>query len=222
MALVSGSEHINVLATSGVTPAIGSGGKAVAALSLSSASTASVLYPATTNLCLKAGCTLVVDQDYAGQLGFVGTPYSGAYVANSGAIASDPDYIRRVSFNVTRISFVQADGGLALEVPLPAGVPSKGMKMQQVVAFVDREGGSFFHEWSALFVCEGSQGDKLVFHYPRLQVCQSAAEMHITLAENWLVVQPFARFRALPIVDGNDGEQVLCYRSYYPGKATSI
>jgi hypothetical protein len=51
------------------------------------------------------------------------------------------------------------------------------MKVQAVTGFVDREGGSFFQEWSALFVMEGGQGERIFFHYPRLQALGSAAEV---------------------------------------------
>ena len=37
-----------------------------------------------------------------------------------------------------------------------------------MVAFVDREGGKFFQEWSALFVAEDESGGRVCFHYPRL------------------------------------------------------
>ena len=45
-----------------------------------------------------------------------------------------------------------------------------------MTGFVDREGGSFYHEWSALFVMQGSQGDRIFFHYPRLQSLVGAEE----------------------------------------------
>ena len=41
--------------------------------------------------------------------------------------------------------------------------------MSGVVGFCDREGSSFFQEWSALFVGEGQQGERVLWHYPRLQ-----------------------------------------------------
>jgi hypothetical protein len=46
---------------------------------------------------------------------------------------------------------------------------------------VDREGGSFYQEWSALFVMEGSQGERIFFHYPRLQTVASAQEAALPL-----------------------------------------
>ena len=217
MALSSGSEHMNVLAAGVLTTPVGSGGRAFPATVPTSASTASTLYlGTTTSPGLQAGQLLVVDEDYTGQVGFVGSPYSAACVSEPSAIGNDPDYIRRVSFNVARIDSVGSDGGLILDTPLPAGVPNQGMKIQQVIGFVDREGGSFFHEWSALFVYEGAQGDRLILHYPRLQSCQSAAEAATDIAGSWTAIQLASKFRALPVTDGNDGQQILCYRTYYP------
>ena len=66
--------------------------------------------------------------------------------------------------------------GLTLAEPLPGGAPAAGAKVQAVTGFVDREGGSFYQEWSALFVMEGSQGERIFFHYPRLQTMTGAEE----------------------------------------------
>ena len=56
-----------------------------------------------------------------------------------------------------------------------------GAKLQAITGFVDREGGSFYQEWSALFVMQGSQGDRIFFHYPRLQSMAGAEESAIPL-----------------------------------------
>jgi hypothetical protein len=217
MALATGSQHMNVLAAPMTASPIGSGAKATTAVGLAANSTAATLYlaaqPATP---VQAGAIVVVDADYSSQIGFVGTGISGGYVASAAAVGNDPDYARRVSFNVGRVIAVGADGGLQLATPLPAGTPLGTMKMQQLTGFVDREGGSYFHEWSALFVMEGVQGDRLFLHYPRLQTCQSAQEVSVPLAAPLAMVLPPAMFRALPVVDGNDGEQVVCYRTYQP------
>ena len=50
------------------------------------------------------------------------------------------------------------------------------MGVQRVVAFVDREGSSFFQEWSGLFVIVGETGGRACFYYPRLQVAASGVE----------------------------------------------
>ena len=90
-----------------------------------------------------AGQTVVVDADYSGQTGFVGTPVSGAYVKTA---LTDVDYVRRVSFNVAMVASVATTGlaGLTLVDALPGGAPVAGMKVQAIEGFVDREGGSFF------------------------------------------------------------------------------
>ena len=112
-----------------------------------------------------AGSIVAVDADYTGQTGYVGSPVAGAYVRQA---LTDVDYIRRVTFNVALVSQVTSTG-LTLAEPLPGGAPATGVKVQAVTGFVDREGGSFYQEWSALFVMEGSQGERIFFHYPRLQ-----------------------------------------------------
>jgi len=95
-----------------------------------------------------------------------------------------------------------------------------GDKLQTVTGFVDREGGSFYQEWSALFVMEGSQGERIFFHYPRLQTMASAEELATPLtgkdSDSLARVLLKGRFRALPAIDPLDGERVLCYRSFLP------
>jgi hypothetical protein len=171
---------------------------------------------------------VVVDVDYTGQTGFVGSPVSGAYVK---AALTDVDYVRRVSFNVARVASVATTGlaGLTLADALPGGAPvtgTGGMKVQAIEGFVDREGGSFFQEWSALFVMEGGQGERIFFHYPRLQSLGGAAEGSSLLAgrsgSTLARVLLEGAYRALPVVDPLDGERVVCYRSFLPAKAALV
>jgi len=67
---------------------------------------------------------------------------------------------------------------------------------------------------------EGSQGERIFFHYPRLQSVASAEEASISLdgkqkgtLERVLLK---GQFLALPVTDPLDGERVLCYRSFLP------
>ncbi len=220
MALSAGSEHMNVLAPAGVQPGSGSGAKAAAAAALASSSSAGMLYFAAPRaLNVQPGAVVVVDQDYSGQTGFIGSPVSAAYVSSPTAVGNDPDYLRRVSFNVGRVAAVGSDGGLQLTRPLMAGIPLATMKLQQVLGFVDREGGSFFQEWSGLFVMEGVQGDRLYLYYPRLQTCQPSQEEATAIAPPLQMIAPAGKFRALPVVDGNDNQQVVCYRTYTPASS---
>jgi hypothetical protein len=96
------------------------------------------------------------------------------------------------------------------------------MQVSQLVGFCDREGASFFQEWSALFVVPGAQGDRILYHYPRLQTTQGSAETEDALATPLGRVRLAGAFRALPVKDANDGETVLCFRSYLPAALRAI
>jgi hypothetical protein len=222
MALAAGSQHMNLIQPASGSTANGSGANGIAAVSVQAGSSAtSIVLNATDTTAFSAGCIVTVDVDYMGQTGFVGSGVSAAYVRSSAAVNNNPDYIRRVSFNVARVSQVTA-GGLQLAQPLLAGTPVSGMKVQPILGFVDREGGSFFQEWSALLVMPGEQGDRVIFHYPRLQAMQGAGESADTLTAPLERIALNASFRALPVTDSNDGEQVVCFRSFLPGSTTLI
>jgi len=219
MALAAGSQQMNLLRTAGGAAANGSGGVAAEAVALALAvgSTASSLnVGAVAASGFVVGDLVAVDVDYAGQVGFVGSGVSGAYVGSSASVGGDVNYVRRVSLNVGRVASI-AGGALQLEAPLLAGVPAGGMKISRLVGFVDREGGGFFQEWSGMFCMDGEQGDRVIYHYPRLQAMQGAAEMTEALAAPLEKVRLMGAFRALPVKDANDGAMVLCFRSYLPG-----
>jgi hypothetical protein len=194
----------------------------VPAVSLASGSTSTFLAMAASDAAgFAAGSLVTVDLDFAGQTGFVGSGVSAAYVSSASAVNNDPDYIRRVSFNVARVTS-SSSSGLQLAQPLLAGAPAANMRVQSIVGFVDREGGSFFQEWSALFVIDGQQGERILFHYPRLQSMAGPAESATALAPPLERLALSASFRALPVTDANDGEAVVCFRSYLPSPATLV
>jgi len=91
-----------------------------------------------------------------------------------------------------------------------------------LLGFCDREGASFFQEWSALFVLEGEQGDRVLVHYPRLQAMQGSAEALDSLSVPLERIRLAGAFRALPVKDTNDGETVVCFRSYLPAALREI
>ena len=217
MALTAGVQQMNVLATATGAAANGSGGAALAAVALGEGSTATSLAVGG----FAVGDLVVVDVDYAGTTGFVGSGVSGGYVKNAALAGNDADYVRRVSLNVGRVISVD-DGVVGLGAPLLAGAPSAAMKVSKVIGFCDREGGSFFQEWSALFVCDGQQGDRVVYHYPRLQASAGAAEANEALAAPLERVRLAGTFRALPVRDANDGELVVCFRSYLPAGMRAV
>jgi hypothetical protein len=222
MALAAGSQHMNLIVPAAGSTANGSGSKGVPPVNLATGSTATFLAMAASDAAgFPAGSPVTVDLDYTGQTGYVGSGVYAAYVTSAAAVNSDADYIRRVSFNVARVASSSATG-LQLAQPLIAGVPAAGMRVQPISGFVDREGGSFFQEWSALFVVDGEQGERILFHYPRLQSMAGPAESATALAPPLERIALSAAFRALPVTDANDGEQVVCFRSFLPSPAALI
>jgi len=217
MALATGSQHMNLLAPAAGSAFAADGAVAVPAVVPLSGSTAtSILLAPADALKFTAGSIVAVDADYAGQTGFIGSPVAGAYVRQA---LSDVDYIRRITFNVALVSQVST-GALVLAEPLPGGAPSSGAKVQALTGFIDREGGSFYQEWSALFVLEGSQQEWIYFYYPRLQATAGAEETSLALAakrqSSHSRIALKAQFMALPVTDPLDGERVVCYRSFLP------
>ncbi len=217
MALATGSQHMNLLASAAGAAPAADGAQATPAVTPQSGSTAtSILLAAADAAKFTAGCTVAVDVDYTGQTGFVGAPVAGAYVRQA---LTDVDYIRRVTFNVALVAQVTSTG-VTLAEALPGGAPAAGAKLQAVTGFVDREGGSFYQEWSALFVMQGSQGERIFFYYPRLQTTSGAEETAIPLSSKNQNGQSRVllkgQFLALPVTDPLDGERVVCYRSFLP------
>jgi hypothetical protein len=168
------------------------------------------------------GNLIAVDLDYEEQIGYVGSGIAAAYVSSAAAVNSDPNYVRRVTFNVGRVAELTSTS-VILAQPLLGGAPAAGASAQMVVAFVDREGGSFFQEWSALFVGEPESGGRVCFYYPRLSAGSAKTVTGKAVREELTVIaKPLsgialrASFLALPYTDTNDGQSVLCFRSYFP------
>jgi hypothetical protein len=214
LALSAGTQQMNLLKPASGAAAEGSGGTAVAAVALTSGSTATVLQLAPGDAAsFSVGELVAVDADYTGQTGYIGAGVSGAYVQTA---LTDVDYVRRITLNVGRIAAI-AGGAVTLEAPLLAGVPTSAMKVSSVVGFCDREGSSFFQEWSALFVAEGRQGERVLWFYPRLQTMSGIAEAQSSAVGGYETVRLAASYRALPVKDPVDGETVVCFRSYVAG-----
>jgi hypothetical protein len=203
MALACGAQQTNVL-KAGANPV------AVTAAS----STATFLSTPNGAGTIQAGDMIAVDMDYTGQTGYVGAGASAAYLATA-ITSGDLHWIRHMTLNVGRVTAVTATG-LQLAEPLLAGVPAQGMQAQSMVALQDREGGTFFQEWSGLFCMQGEQGDALFFYYPRLQTMAGPAETAVTITAPLSQILLNGRFVALPVLDPMDGSQVCCYRTYLP------
>ncbi len=165
MALAGGTQEMNVLATPQTSLPQGSGGVAIApsyALDGSSDYTV-VLDPAEMSK-YNIGDMIAVDLDYTGATGYIGTGAPAAYLATALDPGTHKDYTRRVTFNLSRVKSKTTNQlGLAQRL---IGSAQTGMGVQKVVAFVDREGGSFFQEWAVLFVVASDAGGRICIYYP--------------------------------------------------------
>jgi hypothetical protein len=217
MALAGGTQEMNVLATPSTSLPRGSGGDAIPASYAQDGSNdfTVVLSPGEMDNFL-VGDVIAVDFDYSGAVGYIGSGAPAAYLATPLDSGTHRDYTRRVTFNLSRVKS-KGSNQLALAQRL-IGRVATGMGVQKVVAFVDREGGSYFQEWSALFVAQSDSGGRICFYYPRLQPCESTSENRQEWANPVFNTRLHVSLRALPTSDGNDGETVLCYRSYFPSE----
>jgi len=241
MALACGSEHMNVLASDPNANAQPSGGTPLAAIAVLPGSTSSeIVLGVGAVSAFSVGDVVAVDADYQQQTGYVGTGIAAAYVSDPADVNRDANYVRRVTFNLGRVA-QETTTSLLLAQPLLGGAPPAGASVQKVVAFVDRDGGSFFQEWSALFVWQEESGGRVCFHYPRLSPT-TAIELSMPLSptaqpravkafqreEGVEIAKPIsslalhAAFQAMLHVDENDGQTVVCYRSYFPAAKAAV
>jgi len=238
MALAGGSQHMNVLATETSADPRPSGGTAVSAVAVlpGSSATEIVFGVGAVDFCA-VGDILAIDADYQQQAGYVGTGISAAYISDPASVQHDVDYVRRVTFNLGRVAEKTATSAL-LAQPLLGGAPPAQAGAQKVVALVDRDGGSFFQDWSALFVLQEESGGRVCFYFPHLspgsgeppawlkqpqsQAALSSAEVAVEIAAPLSAFGLHAAFAALPFQDVNDSEFAACYRSYFPAGAASL
>jgi hypothetical protein len=214
MALAGGSQHTNVLATDAAGGS-GTGNPTLPPVAVLAGSTASELILGLGAVdAFSTGDLLACDVDYQQQTGYIGSPIAAAYVKDAADVNRDRDYLRRVTFNVARVS-AKTTTPLLLDQPLAGGAPATGASAQRVVAFADHEGGSFFQEWSALFVAEAESGGTVSFYYPKVQACAGAAETELEF-DPFRASALHVELAALPVTDALDGEQVVCYRVYSP------
>jgi len=227
MALACGSEHMNVLAPIANATAQPSGGAAAAGVAVAPGSTASeIVVGAGAVDGFAVGDVVAVDVDYQQQTGYVGSGIAAAYVSDPTDVNRDANYVRRVTFNVGRVA-EKTTTSLLLAQTLPGGAPLMGASAQKVIAFVDREGGSFLQEWSGLFVAEEASGGRVCFHYPRLSpiMTQTAGwerEEMVGIGGQLSAMALHAAFLALPYTDANDGQIAVCYRSYFPASMAAV
>jgi hypothetical protein len=221
MAIAGGNQQLNVLAIGQFTAPQASGGTPLPAVyPLDGSNSAELVLSADALANFSAGDMVAVDADYTGSVGYLGAGIPGTFLAAPLDAASHVDLIRRFTFNVARV-LAKTQSTILLSPILAAGY-WPGFGVQRVAAFLDREGGSYFQEWSALFVVPSECGGRVCYFYPRVQTASSAAEKLKALSGPLFNNMLHASLRALPTVDPNDGETVLCYRSYFPAPTAVV
>ena len=120
MALSGGTQQLNVLAEQpGISPQP-SGGMALPASPVQSGSTYSQIVLASDQLAnFNVGDIVAVDVDYNGQTGYLGSGAAGAYLASPLNGQDYFDFVRRITFNVSRINSITSSA-LQLAEPLIA------------------------------------------------------------------------------------------------------
>lgn len=223
MALATGTTHFNILKASAGLPQQPLGGAPAAAVALGVGSTASsIVLTAGGGSQFQVGEFIVVDVDYTGQAGYVGSGIQASFV--SAGSVTDVDYVRRITFNVGVIDQIASDT-LTLDQPLLGGVPPATAKVQAVTGFANREGSSFIQAWSAVFVVDTADGAQLYYYYPQLSVASEREDATFEV-ENAGTADLRghalrAEFNALAFEDPVDGETVVCYRGFFPAPGSS-
>lgn len=230
MALAAGVQHMNVLAAEPSADPQPSGSSPLAPVAVLPGSSANeIIFGPGAIDAFAPGDILAIDVDYTQELGFISTGIPAAYVRDPLDVQRDANYTRRVTFNVARVA-QKTTTSVLLSQALIGGPPLAAASAQKVIAFVDREGGSFFQQWSALFVYEEQAGGRLCFYYPRLSPTTPnkkiesgfARETSIPIADPIDSIALHAAFTALPLADRADGERVLSYRYYFPPPGAAV
>jgi hypothetical protein len=193
--------------------------------------------PAGSGALFPAQSYIVCDQDYNGtDFGYVGD--AGANVFQ-GAV-TDVDFIRKTSDYVACVqqvvpTAVTGQDALILTGPFmgggnsPAGItahtyPTAGAKVQAVIGYSAREGGTFIKEWSALFLLNTVDASQMMFYYPRIapDTFGGFTDENLQGATALQMSGLNANFDSLAFDDPLDGETVVAYRSYYPHPGENI
>ncbi len=250
LTIASGSQVFNCIATTVSTPstsgplsssgttaiAMGASGYVASGSVTNYVGSPTLYVPAGSGALFPAGSYIVCDQDYNGtSFGFVGD--AGANVFQ-GAVTS-VDFIRMTSDYVAGVVAVVTGGGggdaLILSNPFIGGgnaplgttpntAPTAGAKVQKILGYVTREGGTFIKEWSALVVMDTMDRNQILFYYPRVAPDEFGGYNTANLQNATALQQSdlTASFDALAFDDPLDGETVVRYAAYYPAPGLSI
>jgi hypothetical protein len=177
MALATGSQHMNLLAPASGAAAAADGAQAAAAVDPAERIDGNFIVLAQRTRRNSRRIDHRAGRGLHRTDGLCGRAVSGAYVRQA---LTDVDYIRRVTFNVALVSQVTPRPYACRAI---AGRRSGGgRKAAGVTGFVDREGGSFLSGVVGAVCDAGQPGERIFFHYPRLQTMAGAEEAAIPLS----------------------------------------
>lgn len=228
MKLASGTTVLNMLApangaTAHETSPLGTAGAPAVSMTSYSVVGASAILSVSSASGFVAGNYIVCDTDYSISSGVIGS--NGSWVFPNAV--TDVDYIRKTSDFVARILSINGNN-LTLDQPFvgggaPAatnGTPLAGSKVQKVLGWTAREGGTFIQEWSGIFLSDTIDGAQIAMYFPHI------SPMQFRTFPNWAIenvgntdlsgYEIDAAFNTLAFDDPIDGETVVGYYAYYP------
>ena len=227
MKIATGNDIFNLLANStpSVVGPISASGTGNAPVTMTSYDPNIPSLTVSSGLSFSAGDIIVCDQDYDplvyGLIGSNATPVLRNQV-------TDVDYIRKTSDFVARVIAVEGDdlilsfkfAGGGSGDPIGNVIPVAGSKVQKIVGWTARKGGSLVHDWTAMFLLDTTDGVQMCEYYPHLAI--SASKGMPPYAIDNIGSVDFSGFEldceqeALAFDDPEDGQPVVGYRVYYP------
>jgi hypothetical protein len=227
-------------------PLSGSGAQAVplgasgyqAAGAGTTAGSPTLFVPAGSGSLFAVGDYIVADIDYVNQTGTIndaGIPVSPGQVTDVDFIRKTSDYVARVAAIV--VGAVAGQDGLVLNGPMAGGGssqpgvaaltgPATTSKVQKIVGWAVREGGTFITEWSGLFLMDTIDNAQIAVYYPHISIAQFrdvaawAIENIGTTDETGYGLD--CTMEALAFDDPLDGETVVGYKAFYPRPSQDI
>lgn len=224
--LANGTNVFNLLKNTApdpnlVGPVSASGSPIVANMTSYTAATATLVVDSASGLAVNDW--IVCDIDYnTATYGIVGDSMTPIF---KNAV-TDVDYIRKNSDYVSRVLSINGNN-VVLSQPFVGGgglgnkVPQAGSKIQKIVGWAAREGGTFISEWSAFLLMDTIDQAQICYYYPHLSIAQNRDAINPWAIENIGTTDLGGRemdalFNALAYDDPEDGETVVRYAAFYP------
>lgn len=213
-----------VASTSG--PLAGSGTTAVSMVSYD-ANGPTLVVAAAASGSFPVGSLIVCDLDYNGTdygiVGDAGTHIFQGQVVDANYLRKTSDYVARVVANVggtLTLSKRFVGGGSGLTAATAYTEPQAGSKVQPIIGFAAREGGTFIKEWSAMFLMDTQDLGQFLVYYPHIAPSQfrgmggwQLEDIGTTDTQGY---ELDCEMESLAFDDSIDGQTCVRYLAYYP------